>query len=122
MARGLTLNFPTDPDNITAEWMTNVLQKTGVLSHQKVQSISTQMLGSDKGNTGQLARLYLTYDTPSAAAPGSLIAKCSTPNPQVRPLLHSMGFYEREVRFYEQVAPRSKLLTPRCYFSALDPA
>jgi hypothetical protein len=32
-----------------------------------------------------------------------------------------MGFYEREVRFYEQIAPLSNLRTPRCYFSALDP-
>ena len=33
----------------------------------------------------------------------------------------SLGFYEREVRFYEQLAPHSQLQTPRCYFSALDP-
>lgn len=31
-----------------------------------------------------------------------------------------MGFYEHEVRFYEQLAHRRPLHTPCCYFSALD--
>jgi hypothetical protein len=35
-------------------------------------------------------------------------------------MIHSMGFYEREVRFYEQLAARIPLRTPRCYFSAIN--
>ena len=35
-------------------------------------------------------------------------------------MIHAMGFYEREVRFYAQLAAKSPLRTPRCYFSALD--
>jgi thiamine kinase-like enzyme len=34
--------------------------------------------------------------------------------------VHSMGFYEREVRFYQELAAKSPVRTPRCYFSAVD--
>ncbi|MEO8286410.1 MAG: phosphotransferase [Chloroflexota bacterium] len=92
-----------------------------MLNQTSVLSFTTEMLGPGKGMTGQLVRLSLVYSRPDAAGPRSLIAKFSAPNPQMRGPLHSMGFYEREMRFYEQIAPQSLLRTPRCYFSAVDP-
>jgi hypothetical protein len=116
------VKIPVQPDGVTVEWLTDTLRATGVLSHARVTALETQLLGSEKGVTGQLARLGLTYDRDEVAAPRSLIAKFSAADPQARALIHGMGFYEREVRFYEQLAGQSLLRTPRCYFSALDPA
>jgi len=114
------LETPFHPDAVSTEWLTDVLRASGALTHARVTSLTTHLLGGEKGMTGQLARLRLGYDTDETDAPRSLIAKFSAPDPQVRALPHAMGFYEREVRFYQQLAGRSPLRTPRCYFSAID--
>ncbi len=114
------MKTPDHPDGITTEWLTDTLRATGALTHARVAALNTQLLGNHKGLTGQLARVHLDYDTVESAAPRSLVAKFSAPDPQVRDVIHSMGFYEREVRFYEQMAAQSRLRTPRCYFSAID--
>jgi hypothetical protein len=116
------VKIPLHPDDLTAEWLTDALASTGALTYGCVTSCDTQPLVSDKGMTGPIARVRLTYDRAALDAPRSLIAKFAAHDPEQRALIHGMGFYEREVRFYEQLAGQSRLRTPRCYFSALDPA
>ncbi len=114
------METPAHPNDLTGDWLTDTLRATGVLAQARVTSLTIQDLGTEKGMTGQLARVRLAYDAAETDAPRSLIAKCSAADPQARAMIHSMGFYEREVRFYEQFAARSPLRTPRCYFSAID--
>jgi hypothetical protein len=113
---------PVHPDDLTAEWLTDALASTGALTHGRVTSCNIQQLVSDKGMTGPIARVHLVYDRDTLDAPRSLVAKFSAPDSEFRAIIHGMGFYEREVRFYEQLAGRSRIRTPRCYFSILDPA
>ena len=80
--------------------------------------LKIQSLGDDQGITGQLARVSLTYDTQEAGAPQSLIAKFAATEATTRNTFS--GHYLREVRFYEELAPRTNLRTPHCYYSSLD--
>jgi Ecdysteroid kinase-like family len=114
------MKIPFHPDDITAEWLTDALRTSGTLMHARVMALETQLLEHEKGLTGQLVRLSLGYDADETDAPRALIAKFSAPDPQARAMPHAMGFYEREVRFYQQLADQSPLRTPRCYFSAID--
>ena len=114
------METPEHPNGITTDWLTDTLRTAGVLKQARVTSLALQAVGTEKGLTGHLARVRLDYDTGKADAPRSLIAKCSAADPQARAMIHSMGMYEREVRFYEQLAARIPLRTPRCYFSAID--
>jgi hypothetical protein len=114
------LKIPFHPDDVTIEWLTNTLRASGALTHARVTALTTQLLGNAKGLTGQLARVRLDYDAYETDPPRSLIAKFSAPDVQARAMPHAMGFYEREVRFYRQLAEQSPLRTPRCYFSAID--
>ena len=116
------MKIPRDPDALTAEWLTEALASTGVLPHGRVASHDIELLGGDKGMTGRIARVRLGYDRALVDAPRSVIAKLSASDPDARASIHGMGFYEREARFYEQLASRSRLRTPRCYFNALDSA
>jgi hypothetical protein len=117
---GLPLEIPFHADHLTVEWLTDALRASGALSQARVTALTTRLLGNAKGMTGQLARVSLDYDTDHTDAPRSLIAKFSAADPQARAMPHAMGFYEREVRFYQQLAHESPLHTPRCYFSAID--
>jgi len=106
------MQIPLHPADIRADWLTDTLRSAGTLAAARVSAIEIQLLGGDKGTTGQLARLRISYEGDAAAAPSSLIAKFSATDPQARALIHGMGFYEREVRFYKQLAHRSPLHTP----------
>jgi hypothetical protein len=71
--------------------------------------------------TGSFSRLILTYDGRHPEAPRTLVAKCSTAEPKVRTAVHSMGFYQREAMFYRELASRTPIAIPRCYYSRVDP-
>jgi hypothetical protein len=116
------MKSPVDPDGLTAEWLTDTLRATGALARARITSTDIDLLGKEKGLASQIARIHLGYDTEEPAAPHSLVAKFSSPDSDSRAIIHSMGFYEREVCFYERLAGQSPLRTPRCYFSMLDPA
>ena len=112
--------IPVHPDDLTTAWLTRTLRNKGALRRAQVKGVRTELLGNKKGLTGQLARIHLEYDIVEEAAPRTLVAKFSAPHPQTRTLIHAMGFYEREVGFYQDLADHSPLRTPRCYFSAVN--
>jgi aminoglycoside/choline kinase family phosphotransferase len=114
------MNFPVHPDELTAQWLTDTLDNCGAIDRSSVTSIDTQLLGAEKGITGVMARIRPGYDQAEAGAPTTLVAKFSGANPEVRAMVHSMGFYEREVRFYQQFVATTPIRTPRCYFAAID--
>lgn len=116
------MNFPIDPGLLTANWLNDVLRATGVIRYARVTAIVTQIMGDEEGLTGsgQMARLQLTYDQDEANAPRTLIAKFSSPDSVLRAEFHSYELYEREVRFYQELAYQVELRTPICYYSAFD--
>ena len=107
-------------EDVNPEWLTAVLKRAGVLERARITAVKIQPVDVDKGVTGQLSRMRIGYDLREPGAPRSLIAKSSAPDPRARAFFHSMGFYEREVRFYREIAPHAELRTPRCYYSAID--
>jgi hypothetical protein len=56
------------------------------------------------GVTGVLVRLDLCYDIAEPTAPTTLVAKFSRPEPEFRAMVHSMGFFERELALYTEFA------------------
>jgi hypothetical protein len=67
-------------------------------------------------------RLRLAYTGDSPSAPKTLIAKLPSAEPGSRVLATTFGLYEREVRFYAELAPHVELRTAACYHSAMDAA
>lgn len=109
-------------DEVTPEWLTEALRAGGVLREAKITGAERVQIGAGVGILGELARVTLTYDREEAGAPRTLIAKIPTPDPNGRAIANMLGYYEREVRYYQQVAERDVLGSPRCYFSAMEPA
>jgi hypothetical protein len=112
------MQIPAGPQALTLVWLTNALRISGTIRQANVNAFEVEALGDDQGITGQLARLSLSYDRHEAGAPRSLIAKFPATDAAARHTFR--GHYLREVRFYEELAPKVKLRTPRCYYSALD--
>ena len=116
------MNLPVHPDELTAPWLTEILRASGAVKRASVVAFAIEPMSAEKGITGHLVRLYPTYDDAEPAAPASLVAKFSGLDAQLREIVHSMGFYEREVRFYRELAARTPIHTPTCYFADIDVA
>jgi hypothetical protein len=112
------MKIPTDIQDLTASWLTEALARP--VTEVSIIADDAEGIEAVKGVVGQVVRLSLTYDTDETDVPSSLIAKLSSNNPSKRAGFHSLHMYEREVRFYEKLAPQISLRTPVCYHSAID--
>lgn len=114
------------------------LQK--VLGTQRVSSFTTTRVGT--GQVGEVYRIHLTYSSespnPTSSSPATAILKIASKDPRSRSSGLSLGIYERETRFYSDLAPAISNTTtttaaedgpqlgvkciPRCYHSAFEPS
>lgn len=111
--------IPRTPGDLTAEWLTSALRGTGTIKKSKVVSFEMEAdIAAGAGFMGQLARVTLEYDQPEAGAPSCLIAKFPAYDAGNRAIADLFRMYETETRFYEEVAHKTDLRTPRRYHSA----
>jgi hypothetical protein len=112
--------LPLALSDLTPEWLTTTLRGAGHLDDASVVSARVEPIGQGVGVLCQLARIALAYDRAAPGAPARLVAKLPTTDPQTRGMVSLFRFYEREVRFYQALAPSVALATPRCWAGALD--
>ena len=108
----------SDPAKADARWFTEVLQYTGVLGHAVVTQVGRQRIGT--GQIGQNVAFSLTYDRPAPEAPTSVVGKFPSPEPHGRAAAKTFRLYEREVRFYQEIAETVDIRIPACYFADID--
>jgi aminoglycoside phosphotransferase (APT) family kinase protein len=113
------MQLPASPDEVTANWLTSVLDAEHS-GRSNVASCHVELLGGEQGMTGQVARLRVRYQHDHLGLPTTLIAKFSAAEPGARAMISALGHYEREARFYEELSSRTPVPTPRCYFSHFD--
>lgn len=104
------------PGAIDAGWLTAVLQGAGV--DAVVKGFTAAGVGT--GQIGDSVRFELDYARAGSDAPASLVGKFPSPNSESRETGVKLGNYLREVRFYQQLAPKALIHTPRCYFTDVD--
>jgi hypothetical protein len=114
------VKLPAGPADLTSEWLTRALRETGTISAATVTGFDYEVIGEGVGVLGQLARVRLQYDKPEAGAPDSLVGKFPAAHQDNRDLANLFRFYEREVRFYEQIADEVELRTPKRFYSHFD--
>jgi hypothetical protein len=106
------------PGAIDARWLTDVLQHAGV--DAVVDSFEAKNVGT--GQIGESVRFKLNYARAADGAPASLVGKFPSPGEESRATGVALGNYLREVRFYQQLAPKALIHTPRCYFTDVEEA
>jgi len=84
------------PADLTTEWLTAVIG-AGTVSAFTVDRIGT-------GQMSECYRIGLTYSD-GGQGPASVVLKVAAADPSSRQTGLAMGLYEREVRFYSDVAP-----------------
>jgi len=114
-------HYPTQPSELTPEWLTEQLRKAGAITDASVTGFRTSPVGEGIGMLGVLVRAELDYDRDEPGAPTSLVAKFATPVAGNRAVAMAYRMYEREVGFYREIAPLIDAAAPTCYAAEIDP-
>jgi hypothetical protein len=107
------------PSDLTAEWLTATV-RAGNVAEFTVERIGT-------GQMSECYRIGLTYSDVDAASgiegscrPASVVLKVAATDPVSRQTGLALGLYEREVRFYHDIAPRLGGAIAPCYHAAIN--
>ena len=103
-------HIPEHPEEITAEWLSEVL---GV----PIRGVRREILGEGQGFLGDIVRLHL--ETDAEGVPASMVAKI--PKLANRAIGELLGVYERESRFFDDFGSNVPARIPRVYYSDCDP-
>ena len=112
--------IPTTLADLTPDWLTGALRAGGRLGAVAIRSAEVESIGRGTGLLCQLARVTLEYEPGTPAGPRTLVAKLAAENADIRGMVGLFRFYEREVRFYDELASSLSIAVPRCYSSAYD--
>lgn len=115
----MTIELPSDPFSITAAWLTSVLPHE-VLRGATVDAVEVSDIGEGTGILGAISRLHLTTSGGDGAAPTSLVAKMPCSEPANLEVALALGIYERELNFFETMAPTTSLRVPITHVSIRD--
>lgn len=114
--------YPATPGELTRGWLTGALRASGALAPgASVLRFTATPMGAGSGFMGALVRLAIDYDD-AGDAPRSLVAKFAGAPGHHRDMAMQFKLYEREVRFYQEVAPALADVAPRCHIAEIDPA
>jgi hypothetical protein len=112
----VTPSLPTGPDDITPEWLSEVLAGAGF---PRVRLAELERLGETDSLSGFVFRAHLTFESETDAAP-SVVVKLPAAREQRSPRLRD--WYAQEVGFYRELAADCGLATPRAFHTAIDQA
>jgi hypothetical protein len=103
--------FPTHPDQLSTEWLTNALGRP-------VSGFTVELLGEGAGLLAWVMRLRLECGDDG---PSTVMAKFPSPSVENRAVASGFDMYEREVEFYRDIEPHVSIRTPTCLHAQIDP-
>ena len=101
------------PADLTAEWL------TAAIGEGQVSAFTFERIGT--GQMSECYRVAITY-ADGQDGPASMVLKVAAADPSSRQTGLALGLYEREVRFYTDIAPGLNGPVAPCRHAAYDPA
>lgn len=102
----------------TPDWLTRVLRGSGALSGTaSVTAVAAEQFAQGNGLLSELFRLTPTYQ--GGDGPATVVLKLPTRDPAMRGVADALGFYQREHRFYLEVAHRVPFNTATCHATVI---
>ncbi len=105
-------DFQLSPDGLT-----DALRSSGVLGAGHVTVARVEPIGGEAGLLSTTVRVHLDYAGDAGGAPPSVVVKSESEREVAREFAARLRAFEREVRFYREVAPRSPLRLAELYFA-----
>ena len=104
----MTVSFPVRPGELDAEWLSGALGR-------RIDGFQVRPIGAGRGNLGELVVVEFEDGSP-------VVAKFAADRAETLASALRSGLFEREIRFYRELAPQLGLRLPRLYAAEYDPA
>jgi len=101
------------PQDLTGEWLSAALG-SGAISNFTVEPVGT-------GQMSESRRVVIDYASAADSGPQSVVMKTASADENSRAAGVGLGVYDREVRFYRELAPRIGGPLPDCHVAVIDP-
>ena len=115
------LRVPEGLADITSCWLTKALNAGRISGKPSVTGYSSEPIAEGKDFMNQLFRLTLHFDPDPADLPDTVVVKLRSAEPLLSTVFDRLGQNRREVRFYRELPNSPHMLTPRVYYSGMDP-
>lgn len=102
-------SFPREPDGLTPTWLSEAMGRD-------VGSVERTRIGDGRGNLGDIFRLDF-----ADGGGDPIVAKFGSMRADDLEMAKRSGLYEREVRFYQRLAPSITVRVPTCHGAFYDP-
>lgn len=110
--------IPQAVDQVTAAWLTHALRAGGVLDDgTAVVDCRRTVIGQGIGFLSRVLRVAMVYDRPAPGAPASAVVKLEPDAGEYRTFGDELHAFEREIRFYREVAAVVPVRLPRLYYA-----
>ncbi len=100
-------------EDLTASWLEEALG-TGSIADFHLEQIGT-------GQMSRNHRVSISYKSDVGSGPGSVVLKTASADDTSRDTGVRLGIYEREVRFYRELAPRLGGPLAECHVASFEP-
>ena len=104
--------IPETPAGIDVGWLNSALD-----GWPEIASVTHDDIGEGTGIFGQISRLELSYVGEAGSSPTTMVAKMACLEPENLAIANALGIYERELRFYEELAAELPFRIPANYLS-----
>jgi len=108
--------LPESASQLTADSLNELLADRDDVG--RIAAVDAKEIGVGVGILGEVMRLTLTYE-PGETGPATMISKCQSAHADNIMICQMMGFYEREINFYQQVTDAIDVRVPGCYLAAM---
>ena len=98
---------------ISLSWLTETLSEVKEFRKNRILELEVKQIADGIGQLGEFALLEVTRETGSKT---KLFAKVQTANKDFDKLAQDYNIYLREVRFYERLADKISVNTPKPYY------
>ncbi|MHA1728538.1 MAG: oxidoreductase family protein [Promethearchaeota archaeon] len=112
--------IPGNIYGLNKEWLNNVLHKYGYLVNENILNLTIEKIGVGEGFVSDMVRLHIEYDNNNRGLPKTMIVKMPTSYTPALGLAKLYRLYEREIKFYLEVAPESPIGTPEIIYADYD--
>lgn len=109
--------FPTHPDAVSAQWLTDRLRASEQIDRGRVSEFAWEPIGT--GQVGDSVRFRLSY-ADGAVGPSTLAAKFCAADRTSRGTAAMMGLYAKEVNFYRKAASLIDARVPKVFAAEIS--
>ena len=114
----MTKNIPTSMHEVTDQWLIDILSGQQAFADDPISSVDRQSVGDGIGQVGEFNKVVVTTESSKQT---TLFLKLRAPIEGMHAVALRYKMYEKEVRFYNELAAQMDVRTPEVYYADYDP-